>query len=338
MSRHYWAGKNVVVTGGLGLIGSHFTEELLAEDATVILPYRRDNRRVLRQLPRHGRLRPMRLDLLDTGQLTAMFDSIDQPVDMIVHGAVVSGTMDVRLDQPGHILDTNMRVVSNVLNCARDFAVPEVVLLSSSDIYLSPSAIPIREDDDFKKQMHYSRDGYYLSKNYAEILAEAYRAEYGINIFLPRLTSVYGPRDNFEVDTDRVVPTMFAKILAGQDIVIWGDGSQTRTYMHVTDLVRAVFDMVEANKHHVLNISTTETVSVVDLARMICAALGEPERIRFDLTKSGGRPNRSLDVTKLNEIISFVPRTLRDGLEETVNWYRNVYQSRNSGEVPCASW
>jgi nucleoside-diphosphate-sugar epimerase len=87
-----------------------------------------------------------------------------------------------------------------------------------------------------------------------------------------------------------------------------------------------------------MNISTTETVSVLDLARMICAALGEPERIRFDRTKSGGRPNRTLDVTKLNEIISFTPRSLLHGLAETVDWYRNVYLSRNTGEVACASW
>lgn len=328
MSHDYWSGKNVVVTGGLGLVGSHFAEQLLARDATVTLPYHRDNRRVLTQLPRSGRLRPVRLDLQDTAMLTALFDSMDRPVDLIVHAAAVSGTMDVRLDKPGHILDTNMRVVSNVLNCARDFAVPDVVLLSSGDIYLAPENDPIREDDDFTKQMHYSRDGYYLSKNYAEVLAEAYRAEYGINIFLPRPASLYGPRDNFEVDTNRVVPTMFAKVLAGEEIEVWGDGSQTRTYMHVTDSVLAILDMVEANKHHVFNVGTTEMVSVLTLARMICAALGKPERIRFNRTRSGGRPSRTLDVTRLNDIISFTPRSLREGLAETVDWYRNVYLAR----------
>ena len=338
MSKDNWAGKNVVVTGGLGLIGSHFAEELVAAGASVTLPYRRDNRGVLAQLPQTSRLRPVRLDLLDTEQFAALFETMDRPVDLVVHAAVVSGTMEVRLDQPGHILDTNMRAVSNVLNCARDYSVPEVVLLSSSDIYLSPSSIPIREDDDFHRQMYYSRDGYYLSKNYAEILAEAYRAEYGINIFLPRLTSVYGPRDNFEPDTDRVVPTMFAKVLAGEEIAIWGDGSQTRTYMHVTDLVRAILDMVECNKYQTLNIGTTETVSVLNLAKMICAALDRPERIRIDPGRSGGRPSRTLDVTKLEEIISFAPRSLREGLDETVRWYRNVYLSRNSGELSCASW
>lgn len=324
MSRQFWAGKNVVVTGGLGLVGSHFAEQLLASGATVTLPYRRDNRRVLARLPRSGRLRPVRLDLLDTPMLTALFDSFDRPVDLLVHAAALTGPKDSRVTKPGNILDTNMQVVSNILNCARDFAVPDVVLLSSGDIYLAPDTDPIQEEDDFKKRMHYSRDGYYLSKTYTEVLAEAYRAEYGINIFLPRPASLYGPRDNFEVDTDRVVPTMFAKALAGQEIEVWGDGSQTRTYMHAADSVLAILDMVEANKHYVLNVATTETVSVVSLARMICAALGQPERIRFDPTKSGGRPTRTLDVTKLNDVITFAPRSLREGLDDTVEWYRTV--------------
>lgn len=328
MSNDYWSGKNVVVTGGLGLVGSHFVEQLLARDATVTLPYLSDSRGVLGQLPRSGRLRLVRLDLLDTPMLTALFDSFDRPVDLIVHAAAVSGPMDVRVDKPAHILDANMRMASNVLNCARDFAVPDVVLLSSGDVYLAPDSDPIREDDDFTRQMRYSRDGYYLSKNYEEILAEAYRAEYGINVFLPRPGSLYGPRDNFRADTIRVVPSMFAKVLAGQEIEIWGDGSQTRSYMHATDSVLAILDMVEANKHHVFNVATTETVSVLDLARMICAALGCPERIRFDRTKSAGRRSRTLDVTKLNDIIGFTPRSLQDGLAETVDWYRNVHLAR----------
>jgi nucleoside-diphosphate-sugar epimerase len=324
-----WAGKNVVVTGGIGLIGSHFVEELALRGANVVCVYRRDNRRVLAQLPDTGRIRPARLDLSDEAAFAELVSGVTPRVDMIVHCAVVSGTMSVRLNAPAHILDTNMRAVSTVLNCARRFDVPDVVLLSSSDIYLTSSTHPIREDEDFRRQMPYSPDGYYLSKNFAEILAEAYRAEYGLNIFLPRLTSVYGPRDNFEPDTDRVVPSMFAKVLAGEPIEIWGDGSQTRTYMFVTDLVRAVLQVVEKNKYHTINVGTAETVSVLQLAQMVCAALGRPERIRFDRTKSGGRPSRTLDLSRLDESIDFTPRPLSVGLRETVEWYHNRFATRS---------
>lgn len=322
MSAEHWAGKTVIVTGGIGFIGSHFVEELLARQANVICVYRRDNRGVLRQLPVTDRLRTVEMDLIDEAALRRVFDETPQGVDAFMHCAVISGTAEFRRDHPGTILDNNVRVVSNVLNCTRDYGVPEVVLLSSSDIYLSPTDLPTREEDDFRKLMKYVPDGYYLSKNYAEIMAEAYRQEHGMDIYLPRLTSVYGARDNFEADTDRVVPSMFAKVVAGQDIEIWGDGSQTRTYMYVTDLVRALLQMVEKKKHHLLNVGTSETVSVLRLAQMVCAALGQPERITFDLAKSGGRKSRTLDLSRLHGVIDFEPRSLEEGLRETAEWYR----------------
>lgn len=323
MASGRWAGRTVVVTGGSGFIGSHFAEELLGQGARVICVYRRDNRNVLPQLPDTEALRTVQLDLADEAGLRQVFEQAPGGVDAVVHCAVVSGTTEARRDQAARILDVNMRAVSHVLDCARRYDVSETVLLGSSDIYAaSPRSSPITEEDDFRQQMHYAPDGYYLSKCYAEILAEAYRHQYGLRIFVPRLTSVYGARDNFEADTDRVVPSMFAKVLAGRDIEIWGDGSQTRTYMYVTDLVHGVLQMIEANKHETFNIGTAETVSVVDLARKVSAALGEPERITFDLSRSGGRPSRTLDVSRLNGVITFRPRTLDEGLAETVAWYR----------------
>lgn len=317
-----WAGKTVIVTGGAGFIGSHFIEELLARQVNVVCLYRRDNRGALGQLPVTDRLHLVKIDLLDYDAMRALFQEVTPGIDAIFHCAVVSGSMKFRYDHSAQILDTNMKMTSNILNCARSHDVPEVVLLSSSDIYLAPSVGPIREDDDFKKQMYYSPDGYYLSKSYEEILAEAHRSEFGMNIFSPRLTSVYGPRDNFEVDTDRVVPSMLAKVVAGQEIEIWGDGRQTRTYIYVTDLVQAIFQMVEKNKYQTLNVGTTETVSVLELAQLVCAAFGQPERIRFNLERSGGRQSRTLDVGKLYGIIDFEPRSMRDGLNKTVEWYR----------------
>lgn len=321
MSSGKWSGKTAVVTGGTGFIGSHFVEELLAAGADVTCLYRRDNRGVLPQLPRTERLRPVQCDALDEHALGAVFDALPQ-VDAVFHCAVVSGTWDFRREHSAQILDTNMRTVSNTLRLARRHSVPEVVILSSSDVYLSPTTDPIREDDDFHRQMHYHPDGYYLSKTYTEVLAETYRNEYGMNIYLPRLTSVYGPRDNFEVDTTRVVPSMFAKAVSGQDIEIWGDGSQTRTYMYVTDLVRAILQTVGNDKYQTINVGTAETVSVLQLAQYVCAALGQPERITFLRDKSGGRPSRNLDLGRLDELIDFRPRTLREGLEATVDWYR----------------
>jgi nucleoside-diphosphate-sugar epimerase len=314
-----WDGKTVAVTGGTGFIGSHFTEELLARGATVLCLHRRDHHDVLAQLPDTGRLRPVVLDVADAGAVDSVFGSAR--IDAVIHCAATTGTFEVRREQPAHILDANIQATTTILNCARRHDVQDVVLISSSDIYLSPATDPIQETDDYTSAMHYSPDGYYLAKLYAEMLAQAHRQEYGTRIFLPRLTSVYGPRDNFGGDIPRVVPQMLDRVRAGKEIEIWGDGSQTRTYMYVTDMVRAVLTMVTKNKHQVLNIGTAETVSVLDLARLVCTALGQPERIRFDLTRASGRQARTLDVTKLYEILDVPPRPLREGIQQTAEWY-----------------
>ncbi|WP_033438621.1 NAD-dependent epimerase/dehydratase family protein [Saccharothrix sp. NRRL B-16314] len=314
-----WDGKTVAVTGGAGFIGSHFVEELLGRGATVLCLHRRDRHGVLAQLPHTGRLRPITVDVTDEAALGAVFRS--GGIDAVFHCAATTGTFEVRRNQAAHILEANMRAVTAILDLARRHDVPDVVLLSSSDIYLAPATDPISENDDYRTSMHYSPDGYYLAKLYTEMLAEAHRQEYGSNVFLPRATSVYGPRDNFGSDIPRVVPQMLDQVHSGGEIEVWGDGSQTRTYMYVTDMVRAVLTMVEKNKHHVLNIGTSETVSVLDLARLVCAVLGKPERIRCDLSRPSGRRSRTLDLTRMHEIIDTPPRPLREGIRQTAEWY-----------------
>jgi nucleoside-diphosphate-sugar epimerase len=322
MTADHWSGRTVIVTGVAGFIGSHFAEGLLARGARVIGLYRRDNRSVLAQLPVSDRLRRVWLDLADEYALNRVVTEVPGGVDAVVHCAALTGDPVFRRDHPATVLDANIRTVSNVLNCARRHDIPEVVLLSSGEVYLSATDHPIREEDDFRTVMPYVADGYYLSKNYAEIMAETYAIEYGMRIFRPRLTSIYGPRDNFGPDTDRVVPRMFARAAAGRDIQIWGDGSQTRTYLYVTDLVDATLRMVEKNKHHTVNMGTPEAVSPVRLAQLVFAALGVPEQITFDRGRSGGRPNRTFDLRKMHELIDFRPRDLADGLRQTAEWYR----------------
>lgn len=323
-----WSGRTVLVTGAAGFIGSHFAEGLLARGARVLALHRRDHRAVLPQLPAGDRLRTVRADLLDEAALDRIFAEAPQGIDAVVHCAALTGNLVHRREHPATVLDANVRTVSNVLNCSRRHAVRDTVLLSSGEVYLSATDRPTREEDDYRTAFPYAQDGYYLSKNYAEMLADAFAHEHRMRIFRPRLTSVYGPRDDFGPHTDRVVPRMFARAAAGEPIEIWGDGSQTRTYLYVTDLVDATLRMVERNTHTVLNMGTPEAVSPVRLAQLVCAALGRPERITFNRAVSGGRAHRTFDLTKLHEVIDFRPRALQDGLRRTAEWYRTHHLPR----------
>nr|BAO66514.1 4-ketoreductase [Streptomyces sp. MJ635-86F5] len=321
MSAHTWAGRTVVVTGGTGFIGSHFVEELLARQAHVIRLYRTGSRHPSSDLPGNDRLRTIRVDLCDEPAVRRVFAWAPGGVDAVVHCAAMWGSAGYRYDHPATVFEANFRPVANVLKCAQEHGVTDVVLLGSGEIYKAPTARPLREEDDFRTAVRYTTDGYYLAKLHEEMLADSYRHEHGMNVFRPRLTGIYGPRDNFAADADRVIPAMIAHAAADRDIVVWGDGSQTRTYMYVTDLVRAVLHMVATNKHHTLNVGTSETVSMRDLAHLVCAALGKPSRITFDPDKPTGRSNRTLDLTRLDGILDFRPRGLREGLVQTAHWY-----------------
>ncbi|MEU7384790.1 MULTISPECIES: SDR family NAD(P)-dependent oxidoreductase [unclassified Streptomyces] len=321
MSPDRWAGRTVFVTGGLGFIGSHFVEELLARDARVVCLYRTPREEMLAQLPRGDNLRLLQLDLLDHGEVRAACRYASPNVDAIIHCAALDGNTEFKLNHSAEILDTNLRITSNVLNCAREYGVPDVALLSSAEVYQGETTGAIHEDDDYRRHMRYSTNGYALSKTFVEVLAELHRAQYGMNILVPRPTNVYGPRDGFDGTSGRVIPTMLRRIAAGEEVVIWGDGSQTRTFVHVADLVRATLRMMEQRRYATMNVGTDEPVSVLELAATLFAVMDRPERIRLDPSKPTGASSRLLDVRRMAEITSFTPRPLRVGLRQTAEWF-----------------
>lgn len=286
--------KTVVVTGAGGFIGSHVVETLLATDTRVIALYRTDPPPFTAP-----NLQTFPLDLLDENELRAVLRYAAPNAHTVIHTAAMDGNAAFKRDNTALIFDTNLRIGSNVLNCARDSGVENVVLVSSAEASVE------------------SDNGYALSKSVVELLAEQYRKQYGMRIFLPRPSNVYGPRDKI----DRVIPAMITRIASGQDVEIWGDGSQTRSFVHVHDVVAAILGMVDSGID-ALTVATRETISILELARTLCTLLEVPERIRLDLTKPTGAPARAFDTTRMYELVT--PRPLRQGLGETVSWYRST--------------
>jgi nucleoside-diphosphate-sugar epimerase len=329
----HWSGQTVVVTGGLGFIGSHFVEQLLDRDANVVCLYRAERPEVLAELPGTGRLRLVQMDLTDYRELGALFKYVAPRLHTVVHCAALNGNLEFKINNAAEIMDTNVRMTSNILSWARAYDTKDVVLLSSAEIYSAPPTYPVREEDDHQRHLEFSSNGYRMSKTYAEVLAELHRRQFGMNIFMPRPVNVYGPRDNFHDATKPVIPSILTRAAAGEEIEIWGDGSQTRSFVHVSDLVRVVLRMVEVNKHQTLNISTTDSVSIVELVRLVSQALDQPERYRLDPGKPSGAAARTLDLTRLHEIIDFEPRSFHQGLRETVQWYRR----RQNAALPAES-
>lgn len=308
-----WHGKHVLVTGGLGFLGSHFVTELLAHGAYVSAVTRRADPRRCTWLPENGNLRVLELDPLDGAHLRAALCRATPSFDAIIHCAGMDGNAEFKRRHSTEILDVNVRLAANVLNGARDAGIAAVVMASSAETNPGHAQMPFVPGQ--------SVDGYARSKACAEFLAELHRKQHGTHIFLPRFANLYGPRDCFG-DGARVIPTMLTRILAGDAVEVWGDRQQLRSFIHVTDAVHATLQIAAQDREHLVTIGTAETISIVDLARLLFGLLGVPEHIRTVATGGQQPQGRLLDVSAMNRLIDFTPRTLRDGLAETTRWYR----------------
>ncbi|MER6912309.1 NAD(P)-dependent oxidoreductase [Streptomyces sp. NPDC000594] len=324
MTSGTWAGRTVLVTGALGFIGSHFAERLAAEGATVLGLYRTDRPLIHAELTALAgdRLRLVRVDLGDQHETRAAFRYLAPHIDAVFHCAALDGNAQYKREHSADILDANVRTTSHLLTSARECAVDRVLLLSSSEVYCVPGTSPAAEDEDIRRSPQYTQNGYVLSKIFGEILADQHQRQFATRVFRIRPGNVYGPRDSAAGAHNRVIPSMMARAAAGEEIEIWGDGSQTRSFIHVADLVSCALQVVETGKYDVVNVGSAEEVSILRLARLVATVLGVPSRVRTDPDRPAGAAVRRLDLTRMREVIDFEPRSLRAGLEDTVRRYR----------------
>ena len=300
MKNNFWQGKIVAVTGAKGFLGSHFVKELNKLGAKVN-SFSRDN-----------------LDLLDFDQTNILLKN----TEVVFSCAALDGNAEFKKNHPAEILDNNLHITANILNAARDNRISDVVLISSAEIYSGYAPNPVREEDDYRLYGGHTDSGYILSKRYGEILASLYQEQYGLRIYLPRPSNIFGPGDHFSEESTRVIPSFITKILAGLPIEIWGDGSQIRQFIFVKDVVQTILTMVEKQAVGKINIATEESITVLNLAKKISKIIGKKANIRLDKTKSVGSKSRLLNVEKMHHLIPYKPVSLEEGLCETIAWYK----------------
>ncbi|MCX2729158.1 NAD(P)-dependent oxidoreductase [Saccharopolyspora sp. NFXS83] len=327
MRTGYWHGRTVIVTGGRGFIGTHFTRELAAAGARVLSLHRDRDTGPATTINDSG-VREIQTDLLSSIEVQSLFRYAAAEADALIHCAGLDGNSEFKEKNFGSILDSNIRITSNVLNAARDYRIPTVVLLSSAEIYTGDRPDSVREEDDYRARMALDGDGYTLSKIFAELLADAYRKQFGMRILLARPSNVYGPGDGTNPRAQRVIPAMMRRIASGEPITIWGDGQQRRSFVHVRDLVQAVLGMTAAGAHDTFNVAGGGSVTLLELARMLFKEFGVDERIELDRSKPTGARGHQLNTDRLVAAVDFTPRPLAEGLAETVHWYRSALAGR----------
>jgi GDP-L-fucose synthase len=247
----------------------------------------------------------------------------NEPEYVYLAAAKVGG-IGANQDYPGHFIYDNLMIQSNIIHAARKFGVKKLLFLGSSCIYPKFTSQPITEDQLMTGPLEPTNDAYAIAKIAGIKMCQAYRKQYGFNAISLMPTNLYGPNDNFDLETSHVLPALIRKFHEANDkVTLWGDGSAMREFLHVDDLADACFAcMLKYDKPEPINVGTGEDVTIAELANIISDVVGFAGDIEWDIEKPNGTPRKVLNVDKIKSH-GWEPKiTLKEGIESTYEWYK----------------
>lgn len=303
-------GKRVLVTGGAGFLGSHVQEALRAAGATdIVAPRSRE------------------VDLTDRLATRRLFES--QRPDLVLHLAAKVGGIGANQKHPGTFFRDNLAMGFNVLEEARLAGTEKVVVAGTICAYPKHAPVPFREADLWNGYPEETNAPYGIAKKALLVMAQSYRQEFGSNFVMLFPVNLYGPRDNFDLETSHVIPAMIRKFESARrasapEVVLWGDGSPTREFLYVEDAARGlVLAALHYDAPEPVNIGAGFEISMRELAGLIAGKVGYAGRIVWDASRPNGQPRRMLDVSLAKERFGFEARVgFDEGLDRTIAWYR----------------
>ncbi len=302
------AGARIYVAGHAGLVGSAISRNLRSKGYdNLVEPARCD------------------LDLTDAGAVNRFFD--DQKPEYVFLAAAKVGGIQANSTYPADFIRENLAIEINVIHAAWRCDVAKLLFLGSSCIYPKLAPQPISEDVLLSGPLEPTNESYAIAKIAGLKMCEAYRTQYGFNSISLMPTNLYGPGDNFSLETSHVIPALIrkaheAKLTNAPELVVWGSGTPRREFLHVDDLAdAALYCMVNYEDTGHLNIGVGRDISINELVVLICEIVGYTGKVTFDATKPDGTPRKILNVDRLNELGWKSSITLRDGLAQTYSWY-----------------
>ncbi len=294
-----------LVTGGGGFVGSHLVERLEDEGHDVLVARRRD------------------YDLTHEREAARLFD--DAQPELVFHLAAEVGGIGANRANPGRYWYANLQMGVNTLEESRTHEVRKLVIAGTVCAYPKFTPVPFHEAELWNGYPEETNAPYGIAKKTLLVGAQAYREQYGLNSIFLLPTNLYGPRDNFDLQTSHVIPALIRKMIESPaEIVLWGDGSPTREYLYVEDCVDGFLLAAERyDGADPVNLGTGVETSIRETAQLVADVVGFDGRIVCDESMPNGQPRRSLDASRARELFGFEARTpLRAGLEKTVAWYR----------------
>lgn len=307
---NYWKERKVCLTGGAGFLGSVVTAKLRQRGVKeLFIPH-------IEQY-----------DLVNPLDVERMLD--DAKADVVIHLAAHVGGIGANRLHPAEFFYDNLMMGTQLMHQAWKRGVEKYTAIGTVCAYPKFTPVPFKEDDLWNGYPEETNAPYGLAKKMQLVQAQAYRQQYGFNAIFLLPVNLYGPRDNFDLESSHVIPALIRKFIEAQEagvdeVEVWGDGSPTREFLYVEDAAEGILLATELyNGAEPVNLGSGYEISIRDLAELIQRLTGYQGRLVWDTSRPNGQPRRGLDTTRAEEYFGFkAATTFEEGLRRTIDWYR----------------
>ena len=306
----FLTNKKILVTGGAGFLGS-FVMEKLKESGVFS-----ENIKI----PRSNKF-----------DLTVWRNCVKavKGIDIVIHLAGIVGGIEFNRSYPGALFYSNAIMGIQMMEAARQEGIEKFVAVGTICAYPKFTSVPFKETDLWNGYPEETNAPYGLAKKMLLVQSQAYRQQYGFNSIYLLPVNLYGPRDNFDLESSHVIPALIRKFIEAvknnkREVEVWGTGEASREFLYVEDAAEGILLATERyNKSEPVNIGAGFEIKIRDLAKLIVELTGFEGKIRWNTNKPDGQPRRCLDVSKAKKEFGFEAKTsFREGLEKTVGWYK----------------
>jgi len=307
----FWSNKRVLITGGAGFLGSFVVEKLRQRGCKdIFVPRRKD------------------YDLVEMEAVKRLHK--DTQPNLVIHLAARVGGIGANQANPGKFFYDNLMMGAQLMEAGRQAGVEKFVTISTICAYPKFTPVPFKEEDLWNGYPEETNAPYGLAKKMLLVQSQAYRQQYGFNSIVLFPVNLYGPRDNFDLQTSHVIPALIRKCLEAKrsdapNIEVWGDGSPTREFLYVEDAAEGICLAAERyDSSEPVNLGSGMEISIKDLVHTIKRMTGFTGEIIWDTTKPNGQPRRSLDTSRAEKHFGFRAKTsFEEGLRRTIEWYKD---------------
>jgi len=306
----FWDGRTVMVTGGAGFLGSHLIEDLeeRSDDVEIFVP------------------RSDEYDLREKPDIKRAFE--DSGADTVIHLAATVGGIGANKENPGKYFYDNAIMGIELIEQARQYNVDKFTVLGTICSYPKHAEVPFKEEDLYDGYPEETNAPYGIAKKALLTQSRAYRKQYGFNSIYLMPVNLYGPRDDFDLETSHVIPAIIRKSIEAREndknaITAWGTGEPTREFLYVKDASEGILDATERyDSSDPVNLGSGHEISIRNLVELIVDLVDFEGDVEWDTSKPDGQPRRKLDTMRARERFGWEASTdFKEGLRATIEWY-----------------